>query len=157
KVVWSSSGFTYTHEKCVIIDGAQAWIMTMNANTSSPTSNREYLAIDTDPVDVAEATAIFQADHALSAITPTGPLVVADTNARSMLVALINGATKTIDLEGEEFSDLNHGGVVDALVAAAARGIAVRIVVANETPTTSETTAIARVKQAGAQIVLTGP
>ena len=45
---WSSPTFTFTHEKTVIVDGATAWIMTMNANTSSPKDNREYLAIDTD-------------------------------------------------------------------------------------------------------------
>ncbi len=157
KVVWSSPSFTYTHEKCVIIDGTQAWIMTMNANTSPPTSNREFLAIDTDAADVAEATAVFQADHAMQAITPSGSLVVADTNARAKLVGLINSAQHMIDLEGEEFSDNNQGGIVDALVSAATRGITVRIVVANETFPTAQTTAINKVKHAGAQVVMTGP
>ena len=64
EVAWSSTAFTFTHEKCVIIDGKTAWIMTMNLTTSSPTSNREYLAIDTTPGDVTEAEAIFAADFA---------------------------------------------------------------------------------------------
>jgi len=156
-VVWSNPAFTFTHEKCVIVDRAQAWIMTMNANISSPTSNREYLAIDTDPADVAEATAVFEADHAMQAITPAGTLVVANANARAKLVALINSASHAVDVEGEEFSDTATGGVVDALTSAAARGIAVRIVIANGSQTTSETAAIARVKHAGAQVVISGP
>src|SRR5574337_374717 len=114
-VVYSSSAFTYTHEKTVMIDGTTAWIMTMNATTSAPSGNREYLAIDTDPADVAEAVAVFQADHAMQAIAPTGSLVVANTNARERLVALIDSATTTLDVEGEEFSDEISTGIVRAV------------------------------------------
>ena len=80
--MWSSPTFTYTHEKSVIDRRRQAWIMTMNANTSPPYANREYLAVDTAPADIAEAMAVFMADHAHQAITPVGPLVVANSNAR---------------------------------------------------------------------------
>jgi cardiolipin synthase len=156
-VVWSNPVFTYTHEKCVIVDSAQAWIMTMNANTSPPSSNREYLAIDTDVADVAEAVAVFKADHAMQAITPSGNLVVANANARQKLVDLIKSATKNVDLEGEEFSDMYSTGITNALAYAATHGIVVRIVIANGTPTTSETQAIAAAKNAGAKVVITGP
>ena len=152
--VWSSSSFSFTHEKCVIIDGAVAWIMTMNANTSSMIDNREYLAIDTNAADVAEATAVFKADHALQAITPTGALVVSHTNARPQLVALINSATKTLDVEGEEFSDTHSAGVVDAVAAAAKRGVAVRVIVAKGNV---DTISVNAVKTAGGHVVMTGP
>lgn len=76
-MVWSSTSFTYTHEKTAIIDGRAAWIMTMNCNKSSPKVNREFLAIDTNLADVAEATRVFAADHAHQPITPSGALVVA--------------------------------------------------------------------------------
>src|SRR4029077_13897668 len=66
-------------------------------------------------------------------------------------------ASHAVDVEGEEFSDTATGGVVDALTSAAARGIAVRIVSANGSQPTSETAAIARVKHAGAQVVISGP
>ena len=59
QVAWASTAFTLTHEKCVIIDASSAWIMTMNLTNSSPMDNREYLALDTDADDVAEAEAIF--------------------------------------------------------------------------------------------------
>ncbi len=152
--VWSSTAFTFTHEKTVIIDGTVAWIMTMNANTSSPSANREYLAIDTDPADIAEATAVFKADHALQPITPSGALVVADTNARAKIVALINTATTTLDVEGEEFSDTDSNGVVDAVCAAARRGVLVHVVVGNASP---DAPSIADVKAAGGHVVVTGP
>ncbi len=153
-VVWSNPSFTYTHEKCVILDSSQAWIMTMNATGSAPSGNREYLAIDTDAADIAEAKAVFEADFALNAITPTGALVVANSNARADLVALINASTTTLDLEGEELSDLTTGGIVDSLATAAHRGVAVRVIIGNSSP---NATAIARVKTAGGKVVVTGP
>ncbi len=155
KPVWSNTTtFTFTHEKTVIIDGTVAWIMSMNANTSSPVDNREYLAIDTNAADVAEATAIFKADHANQSITPSGSLVVADTNARADLVALINSATKTLDVEGEEFSDTNQNGVVLAVAAAAHRGVTVHVVVSNGN---ADANSDATVKAAGGHVVVTGP
>lgn len=153
-VVWSNPSFTYTHEKCIIIDSSQAWIMTMNATGTAPSENREYLAIDTGAADITEAKAVFEADFALHAITPTGALVVANSNARAALVALINASTTTLDLEGEEFSDLYTGGIVDSVVNAAHRGVAVRVIIGNSTP---NATAIARVKTAGGKVVVTGP
>ncbi len=153
-VVWSSSRFTYTHEKCVIVDGKTAWIMTMNANTSSPKYNREYLAIDTDAADVAEATAVFVADHANQTIAPTGDLVVANANARPRLVALIDAATHTLDVEGEEFSDSTANGVVRAVARAAQRGVTVHVIIANST---LDSTSVSLVKAAGAKVVTTGP
>jgi phosphatidylserine/phosphatidylglycerophosphate/cardiolipin synthase-like enzyme len=152
-VVWSDPTFTYTHEKCVMIDGTAAWIMTMNANTSSPT-NREFLAIDTDPDDVAEAVAVFAADHAKQAITPSGGLVVANENARTKLVALIDSATTTLDIEGEEFSDTYSTGIVRAVVRAAQRGVSVHVIIGNSTP---DATAIMLAKNGGANVVVTGP
>ena len=156
-VVWSTTAFTYTHEKTVIIDGHVAWIMTMNANTSSPKDNREYLAIDTDAADVAEATAIFKADHAQQSITPTGTLVVANTNARPDLVALSDGANSTLDVEVEEFSDTYSTGVVNAVVRAAKRGVKVRVVIANADDQLGDAAAITSVKGAGGKVVMTGP
>jgi phosphatidylserine/phosphatidylglycerophosphate/cardiolipin synthase-like enzyme len=154
QVVWSNPSFTYTHEKCFIIDAKQAWIMTMNATGTAPDENREYLAIDTDAADITEAQAVFDADFAMHSITPSGALVVANSNARPDLVALINASTKTLDIEGEEFSDLNTGGIVDSTVVAAHRGVVVHVIIGNSSP---DQTAIARVKTAGGHVVVTGP
>ena len=156
-VVWSSTAFTFTHEKTVIIDGSVAWIMTMNLNTSSPKDNREYLARDPDAADVAEATAIFKADHAHQSITPSGDLVVANTNARPDLVALIDSASSTLDVEDEEFSDTYSTGVTNAVVRAAKRGVTVHVVIANGSLNSAMTTSNSEVKSAGGKVVMTGP
>ena len=83
----------------------------MNATGTAPSENREYLALDTDAADITEAEAVFEADYAMHAITPSGALVVANSNARPDLVALINASTTTLDIEGEEFSDIYTGGI----------------------------------------------
>jgi cardiolipin synthase len=146
-VVWAPAGFTYTHEKGVIIDGTTAWIMTMNATQSSPTANREYLAVDTDPADVAEAEAIFEHDYADQSYVPSGKLVVSPTNSRKYLTALIGSAKKSIAMEAEELTD---AGIVSALETAASHGIKVQVVMADATTTDSAPA----LKAAGVQLVV---
>jgi phosphatidylserine/phosphatidylglycerophosphate/cardiolipin synthase-like enzyme len=151
-VVWAPSAFTYTHEKCVILDGKTAWIMTMNATNTSPTDNREYLAIDSNAADVTEAEAIFEADYAGTSVSPSGALAVAPVNARTKIIAVASSAKSTLDVEGEEFSDTQ---TANAIAAAAKSGVKVRVVVADTTATSTQQSAIATVKAAGAQVVAT--
>jgi phosphatidylserine/phosphatidylglycerophosphate/cardiolipin synthase-like enzyme len=161
-VVWASSWFTYTHEKTVMMDHQTAWIMTMNCMNTSPTGNREYLAIDSDPADVQQAEALFQADFANVVFNTAGPLVISPDppqNARTALVALIDSATSTLDVEVEEFSDLGYSGktgVVTAVANAATRGVTVHVVLAAGTPSSNQVTAISQVKAAGAKVVVSG-
>ncbi|HKV85311.1 MAG TPA: phospholipase D-like domain-containing protein, partial [Ktedonobacterales bacterium] len=63
----SDPAYYYTHEKALLIDGATAYILTANLSKtglggSSGGANREYGVIDTDPGDVAQIRAIFEAD-----------------------------------------------------------------------------------------------
>jgi len=138
-VVWAPALYTYTHEKTVIVDGTSVWIMTMNVTFSSPTSNREYLALDTDADDIAEAEQIFQADFTNSGATPTGKLLVAPVNARAGLLDLIESAQTKLDVEDEELSDSQ---IVPALVAAQDRGVALRVVLSYDTPTSAMSNAV---------------
>jgi cardiolipin synthase A/B len=142
-VVWAPAVYTFTHEKCAIIDNATAWIMTMNATDTSPTANREYLAIDTDADDVKNAEAIFEEDFTGAAANVSGKLVLAPINAKARLYALIKTATKSIDVEGEEFSDVD---LTSILAAKADAGVAVRLIVADNTPTPAQQTAVTTLK-----------
>jgi phosphatidylserine/phosphatidylglycerophosphate/cardiolipin synthase-like enzyme len=148
-VVWAPSSFTYTHEKAVILDGATAWIMTMNLTYSSPTSNREYLAIDTDADDVAEADSIFEADYANTTATPTGKLLVAPINARDGMLPVIANAQSTLDVEAEEMSDQ---AIVTAIIAAHDRGVAVRMILSDDTPTSAQASAVQSLEQDGVDV-----
>lgn len=154
--IWSSSSFTYTHEKCVILDSKEAWIMTMNLDESSPQDDREYLAVDDNAADVAEAQAIFLADYAGTSITPTGNLVVSPTNSRTDLVKLIGTATKSLDIEVEEFADTDTNGIVDAVVAVANKGIPVHVTIANASLDATAPAANSDVKAAGGKVVMSG-
>jgi cardiolipin synthase A/B len=149
-VHWSWAAFTLTHEKCVIIDGTTAWIMTMNAAESSLTDNREFLAIDTDPADVAQAEAIFAADFANTEYKPSGKLLVAPVNADEGLIALIDMAKSTLDIEAETLSDAD---ITAKLAAAAKRGVKVQIVLADENPTSAQSNAVTQLKAAGVKLV----
>lgn len=148
-VAWAPSSFAYTHEKAVVIDGATAWIMTMNLTYSSPTSNREYLAMDTDPDDVAETDAIFEADYANTAAPIDGKLLVAPVNARAGMLPVIQNAQSTLDVEAEEISDQ---AIVQAMIDAHDRGVAVRMILSNDTPTAAQTSAVQSLHQDGVDV-----
>lgn len=148
-VVWASKAYTFTHEKCVIVDGATAWIMTMNLTVSSPSQNREFLAVDSEPADVAEAETIFAADFANQVPAPAGRLVLAPKNARDRIGTLIGLAKSTIDVESETFSDL---AFQNALQSAKVRGVTVRVLVSDQNPTTAMSAAINALKNTGISV-----
>jgi cardiolipin synthase A/B len=162
-VQWGAPAFTYTHEKAVIIDPAggsdsQVWVMTMNLDTDAPKYNREFLALDTNAADIAEAEAIFNEDFGTSSGTPTGNLVVAPSppnNAVTVLVDLINSATTSVQMESEEFDDSGTDTeelVFKALAAKAGKGVSVELVLQDSTDS-SQTSAVSALEAAGAKIV----
>ncbi|WP_037899427.1 phospholipase D-like domain-containing protein [Streptomyces sp. NRRL S-350] len=126
-VTYSSSAFVYTHQKTVTVDGATSLIMTGNLDADYYANDRDYGVIDTDANDVAAIERVFAADYAKTAVTPTDGdnLVWSPTDSQSRLLALINGARTSLDLEQLEFGD---PALVDAVAAAAARGVTVRVV-----------------------------
>ncbi|MBX3190276.1 MAG: hypothetical protein KF819_24975 [Labilithrix sp.] len=132
-VVYAPAAYTFTHAKTVIIDGARVLIMTMNLTQTSARENREYIATDADPADVADAEKIFAADFAATALTVNGKLVVSPQAAtpidsRARLKSLIDGAKKTLDVEVQSLSD---GALTDALILAHQDKVAVRVVIAS--------------------------
>lgn len=152
-VVWAPSAYTYTHAKTVIIDGTTALIMTMNLTESSPTTNREYIATDTDPQDVAELEQIFEADRGNQAVHLPSKLVISPTDAntnyspRDQITALIDSATKSVDFEVQSLSDKY---VVEALVRAHKAKLDVRVITDGDTLNTpGQDDAIAKLKEAG--------
>jgi cardiolipin synthase len=125
KVRWSTARFTYTHAKTFIVDHARLVILTLNLTGAGLAGNREYAALDDDPVDLAAAESIFAADE-LGAPTavPGGRLVTSPESTRPSLLALIGEARSSLALETEELTD---GAIVGALLDARARGIAVTL------------------------------
>ncbi|HTR91983.1 MAG TPA: phospholipase D-like domain-containing protein [Trebonia sp.] len=147
-VVWSSTAFTYTHQKTITVDGDESYISTGNFDTTYYATSRDYGVFDTDPSDVAAIIAVFNADYAHSSITPSDgdDLVWSPTDSQTRLLALINGATKSLDIEQEEFSDT---ALINALVSALNRGVTVRVVLEDPSSYSSEVTEI---KNAGGTV-----
>lgn len=149
--------YYYTHAKVMLIDDATAYIMTCNLSRSglggsSAAANREYGVIDTDAGDVAEVNAIFQADWNR---TPTpaltqSRLVVSPVNARTDVTALIASAKSTLHIEDEEMYD---AASVQALIAAAQRGVNVEVTLPSSAASSSdEASAVAQLTQGGVHV-----
>jgi phosphatidylserine/phosphatidylglycerophosphate/cardiolipin synthase-like enzyme len=131
-VVYAPSGYTFTHAKTVVIDNAKVLIMTMNLTQTSAKDNREYIATDSDPADVADCEKLFAADYANQTVTVAGKLIVSPTAAspvepRARLKALIDSAKTSLDIEVQSLSD---DTLTDAIILAHKDKVAVRVVLA---------------------------
>jgi phosphatidylserine/phosphatidylglycerophosphate/cardiolipin synthase-like enzyme len=127
-VAWASPRFALTHAKVAVIDGQRLLVMTLNFTRSGLTINREYTVVDDDARDVAAMEALIAADLAGLAEAPagaTGRVLASPSGTRPALAAALAGATRSVLVEMEELSDR---ALVDALVAARARGCAVSAV-----------------------------
>jgi cardiolipin synthase A/B len=131
RVTWSSPKYQYTHQKTVIIDGAEAIIMTANLTSQYYATSRDFLVVDTSRADVAAITTVFNADFTQSAVRPGdgSDLVWSPTDSQHQLLGLINGATSSLRIYSEEMGDT---AVEDALIRAAKRGVDVQVCGENE-------------------------
>jgi hypothetical protein len=147
-VVWSSTAFTYTHQKTITVNNDESYISTGNFDTTYYATSRDYGVFDTDANDVAAIVAVFNADYAHTSITPSDgdDLVWSPTDSQTHLLSLINGATTSLDIEAEEFSDT---AAVNAIVADEKRGVTVRIVLEDPSDYSSE---VSEVEAAGGHV-----
>jgi len=129
-VTWADSGTTY-HQKTLTVDGKTSVIMTLNMVTEDYAGTRDFAVVDTSHADVAAIVATFNADFAHRAVTPPdgADLVWSPTNSQSSILAVINGARHTLAVENEEMDDPT---ITDALVAAARRGVDVKVIMTAE-------------------------
>lgn len=148
-VTYSSSSFVYTHQKTITVDGTESYISTGNFDTKYYSTSRDYGVFDTNQSDVSAIEDVFNADYAKTSITPSdgADLVWSPTDSQTQILNLINDATTSLDVEEEEFGDST---LVNAIVADAKRGVAVRVVAENESD--SYTTELNEVIAAGGQI-----
>jgi cardiolipin synthase A/B len=126
KVVWSSPQFEYTHQKTLLVDGSTAIIMTANLTSEYYSSTRDFLVTDTRPADVSAIARVFNGDFAHRSVHPGDgrDLVWSPTDSQAQLLALIDGARKSLRIYSEEMADTT---VEDALIKAARRGVVVKV------------------------------
>ncbi len=104
---WSNPTFTLTHEKSITIDGSETFILSQNLTASAFTKNREHDVLDTNPQDVTEVRTIFYDDWEKKPFSPpqNTSIIESPDTSRTVLVALVTGATKSLDAETEDIDD----------------------------------------------------
>ncbi|HTJ42128.1 MAG TPA: phospholipase D-like domain-containing protein [Kofleriaceae bacterium] len=133
--------FPFAHAKYVIADHASVTIMSANWNDGAMTEERNYGMVDRDPDDLADAQTIFDADWAgTSPSLPCTRLIVSPVNAKPRVLDLINGAQTSLDVEALYVSDAT---IQNAIIAAAGRGVAVRVILSDPSSTPDNTSTAA--------------
>ena len=124
-----SPAFVLTHQKTLTADGSVAIIMTLNLDPTFFGTTRDFGIITNDPAQVQEIEKVFEADWKYQNVTPDQPaLVWSPVNAREKIVGLINSSTKTLEVYNDAITDPQ---VIGALCDAAKRGVAVRVLAAD--------------------------
>ncbi|MGP0006841.1 MAG: phospholipase D-like domain-containing protein [Acidimicrobiales bacterium] len=126
-VVWADTAFAATHQKTITVDGKESLVMSLNLDDEYGyyTTTRDFGVFDTSPKDVAAITAVFDGDYAHRPIKPSdGTDLVWSPGSQPRMLAVINGARKTLSIENEEMDD---AAVTGAIVAAARRGVKVEV------------------------------
>ena len=141
--VWANTAFVVTHQKSFILDGTQVVIMSLNLESVSYSSTRDYALLENDPADIAAIQATFNADYAAgtpsSGIAGTSDfsyapaagdnLIWSPTTAQAAMLAIISNAKSTLLVENEEMGAAN---IVSALVTACQNGVVVHIAMVSQ-------------------------
>ena len=132
EVTKSSPAFSITHVKAMVVDDSRALIMSLNL-TRPYDHTRDYAIVTDDRGVVDEMLRVFDADldNAAHGTNKTPPLasdalVWAPVDAEARLVRLVDSAQKTISASTENLGDK---AMQEAFARAAARGVAVRLLV----------------------------
>jgi cardiolipin synthase A/B len=131
KFEWSDPQFSYMHAKTIIVDDNQAMVSTSNYALSYIMKERNYTALITDPQDVGDLAALFDADW--TKVTPDlscTRLIVSPINSEDRLSALVKTAQHTLIIESMQFADR---AVHDAVLERKAAGVDVRVILADPT------------------------
>jgi phosphatidylserine/phosphatidylglycerophosphate/cardiolipin synthase-like enzyme len=126
-VHWAPRGYDVTHQKTITVDGRVSAIMTLNLTSEYYSTSRDFAVVDRDPADVKAITTVFGHDFAgaSSSPEPEGTDLVWSPGSDVRLVTIIGSAEHALYVENEEMSEYT---IVDALAAAARRGVDVEVV-----------------------------
>lgn len=114
EVSWTSSSYSLTHEKSIVIDGKELFILNQNLTTSAFSKNREYDVLDTEPQDVLAVKQIFEKDWSRDNfyLSSDSNLIVSPLNSRQVLFDLIKNSNSKLDIEIEEIEDPEIVGLI---------------------------------------------
>ena len=125
RVIWADDLYEATHQKTITVDRARSLILTGNLTSEYYTTTRDFALADSNAADVSAIEAVFDADFAHRAVTPSdGSDLVWSPGAQAQMLAVIDGARHSLSIENEEMAST---AVTSAIVAAAERGVKVEI------------------------------
>jgi cardiolipin synthase len=130
QVHWSDPEFDYFHAKFFVVDHAVAVMSTGNFSKDySIDLERNFVAVDRDPADVADLDAVFAADWGDTTLAmPCTRMVISPINARERILDVIDGAQHTLLIESMQFADT---GVREAVKRRIDAGVEVRALLAD--------------------------
>jgi phosphatidylserine/phosphatidylglycerophosphate/cardiolipin synthase-like enzyme len=125
-VAWANTHYASTHQKTITVDDSTSAIMTGNLTSRYYSTTRDLGVMDNTPADVTAIEQTFDADFAGMVATPPNgaDLMWSPTTAEPDMISLINSARQSLQVENEE---MGLSAVESALIAAAHRGVDVRV------------------------------
>jgi len=126
-VLDSNPAFDLTHEKSMVVDDAQAWVMSLNWETRNVTETRDYAVVTKHGHEVGEVVECFDADWMRKDFAPHegSSLIWCNRNGRERFAHFIDRAQHSLWLQNERYQD---AVIIERVVRAAARGVKVHIV-----------------------------
>lgn len=151
RVRWAPAGYIF-HIKAITFDHATSDISTANLTSQYYATTRDAMVVDTDPAQVKAIESTFDADFAAAPggrpadQTSQGRGLVwspytGEESAQDAVVAQIAAAKRSVAFTSEELSDPD---VINALAAAARRGVACKVVMTYSTEWTDGFTTVSR-------------
>jgi phosphatidylserine/phosphatidylglycerophosphate/cardiolipin synthase-like enzyme len=151
QTAWSDPKFTYQHAKFFVVDDQVAVMSTGNFSKNySIMLERNFVATDRDPADIADLLHLFDADW--NGATPAMDctrMVISPINARSRVLDLIDSATTTLTIESMQFADTEVRTHVAARIQA---GVQVRAMLADAGWITANAEAATYLKNLGVTV-----
>ena len=122
----SNPAFALTHQKSMVIDDDTGFVESLNWELRDLTETRDYAIVTTNPKEVAEMVACFDADWARQpfAPSPDSRLIWCPGYGRERVAEFIDTAKHTLILQNERYQDTV---VIERLVRAANRGVRLEI------------------------------
>ncbi len=147
-----SDPFPYYHLKVLVRDEAEALVGSANLNTFSMQTERNHMVRTTDPFDVRDLLEVLRSDARGAPPEEADRctrLLLSPLNARERLMAIVGSARERLDLQQLSLSD----EALRALIARrAARGVRVRVILADPGWITGNEEAAAWLRAQGAQV-----
>lgn len=126
QVEWTNPAFAVTHEKSLIVDDTVALVATFNLATKYFTETRDYGIVTSDPVQVRQIAAGFEADWQRRPFEPDerSGLLWSSNNARQQMAWFIDAARRELVIQHPKFVDAT---IVERIAAARARRVKVAL------------------------------